>query len=178
MIRRAQPDPQKAAFISEIKTAFEASSFIILADFKGITVAEVDKIRRGVESAGAEFRVVKNSLCRLALADTDKAGLAEHFRGPVGVVISGEDTSATAKTFRTLAKENDKLKVRAGFFDGEVLDAKAVDAVADLPSREELLSKLLATLQEGPRQVLRVLQAPARDLLFLLNNYAAKLEQG
>jgi large subunit ribosomal protein L10 len=169
---------EKAEFIEEIRGAFERSPLLILSDFRGITVAQVDKVRREVEKAGAEFRVVKNSLCRIAVSDTERSGLVEHFRGNVGVVISGEDPSATAKVFRTLVKENDKLVVKAGYFDGEVLGPKAVDAVADLPSREELLSSLLATIQEGPKQVLRVLQAPARDLLYLLNNYATKLEEG
>ena len=168
---------EKVEFVDEMRNAFSTAPFLILTDFQGVTVVEIDRERRSVEKVGAEFRVVKNSLCRLALADTPQAGLVARFRGNIGVVVSGDDPIATAKTFRTLVKENDKLKVKAGFFEGDVLDAKQVDAVADLPSREELLSKLLATIQEGPRQVLRVLQAPARDLLYLLNNYAAKLEE-
>ena len=168
---------EKAEFVDEVRAAFTSAPLLILSDFQGVTVTEIDRVRRAVEKAGAEFRVVKNSLCRIALADTPKADLASKFRGNIGVVVSGDDPIATAKAFRTLLKENEKLKVKGGFFDGDVLDAKQVDAVADLPSREELLSHLLATIQEGPRQVLRVLQAPARDLLYLLNNYAAKLEE-
>ncbi|HMV66086.1 MAG TPA: 50S ribosomal protein L10 [Myxococcota bacterium] len=168
---------EKAEFIGEVRSLLDGSPFLVLTDFQGATVLELDRFRRGVESSGATFRVVKNSLCRIALADTAKAALVERFRGNVGVVVSGEDAVATAKAFRALVKENDKIKVRAGFFDGDVLDAKQVDAVADLPSREELLGQLLATLEEAPRQVLRLLQAPARDLISVLHNYSAKLEQ-
>lgn len=94
----------------------------------------------------------------------------------MGVLFAGDDPIAAAKVFRDLAKANDKLQAKAGFFEGDVLDAKGVVAVADLPSREELLTVLLRTVIEAPRQVLGVLQAPARDLLYLLQNYAKKLE--
>lgn len=169
---------EKSEFIEEIRASFESAPLLILTDFKGVTVAQIDKVRREIEKAGAEFRVVKNSLCRIAVTGTEREGLVAHFRGNVGVVISGEDASATAKLFRTLAKENDKLVVRAGYFDGTLLSATEVDGVADLPSREQLLSTLLATIEEGPKQLLRVIQAPARDLLYLLNNFASKLETG
>lgn len=168
---------QKAEFVESVRGAFSGTSFVILTDFKGSTVQQLDTLRRACETAGAQFRVVKNTLCRIAVSDTEKESLADHFKGNVGIVFAGDDPVATAKVFRTQVKENDKLVVRAGFFEGDVLDAKSVDAVADLPSREELLSKLLATLQEGPRQVMGVIQGPARDLLYLLNNYASELEK-
>jgi len=169
---------EKAEFIDGVRDQLVAAPLVVLTDFQGASVLELDNFRRGVEKAGASFRVVKNSLCRIALADTARDALVKHFRGNVGVVIAGEDAVATAKAFRALVKENEKIKVRVGFFDGDVLDAKQVDAVADLPSREELLATLLATLEEAPRQVLRVLQAPARDLVAVLHNYATKLEEG
>lgn len=169
---------EKAEFIDQVRAAFEQAPLVILTDFKGVTVSEMDAVRRRVEEAGASFRVVKNTLSRIAIDGTDKAPLAAHFRGNIGVVFAGDDPVATAKVFRALRKENEKLETRAAFFEGELLDGSAVDAVADLPSREELLAQLLATLQEGPRRTLGVLQAPARDLLYLLNNYAAKLEEG
>jgi len=167
----------KAEFIEEIRKELGESPFLLLTDFKGVTVQEMDNVRRAVEKAGARFRVVKNTLCRKALEGTGKATLSAHFKGNIGVVVSGEDPIATAKVCRSLLKENAKLQVRAAFFEGDVLDAKAADAVADLPSREELLGTLLATLEAAPRQVLQVIQAPARDLLYLLNNYASKLEE-
>lgn len=167
----------KAEFIAEVRKELGEAPFLLLTDFKGATVLELDKIRRTVEGAGAKFRVVKNTLCRIALSDTDKSELAPHFKGNIGVIVSGDDPIATAKVCRAVLKENAKLQVRAGFFEGDVLDGKAADAVADLPSREELLASLLATMEAAPRQVLQVIQAPARDLLYLLNNYASKLEE-
>lgn len=168
----------KAQFVEEMKERFAGSSLVILADFKGSTVDQMNALRRACEPVGVSFKVVKNTLCRRAIEGTEKEALGEHFRGNVGVLFGGEDPSAAAKLFRAQAKANNLLVARAGFFEGIVLDAKGVDAVADLPSREELLSKLLATVQEAPRQVLGVLQGPARDLLYLLNNRASALEEG
>lgn len=167
---------QKAVFVDDLHQRFANTPFVILTDFKGSTVAQMDAVRRSCESAGVHFRVVKNTLAVRALQGTGMEKLADHFTGNVGVVISGEDAVATAKLFKQQVKDNDKLQVKAGFFDGDVLDPKGVAAVADLPSREELLGQLLATLLEGPRNVLGVLQAPPRDLLYLLSNYANKLE--
>ena len=168
----------KEAFVQEIRTRFDEAPLVILTDFIGSTVSDTDQLRRACEPAGVRFQVVKNSLCRRALEGTDKESLVKFFRGNIAVVFAGDDPIAAAKVFKEQAKQNKKLQAKAGFFEGEVLDAKGVAAVADLPSREELLAKLLATLLEAPRRVLRVLQAPGRDTLYLLNNYANKLEEG
>jgi len=167
---------EKAEFVEKLRSRIKDASFIVLTDYKGSTVAQLDALRRGVEQAGTSFQVVKNTLARRALEGTDKTGLTEHFRGPIGLVISGEDPIAAAKAYRSLAKDNAHLEARAAFFEGEVLDAKQAEAVADLPSKEELQAKLLASLLEAPRMVLRVIQAAPRDLLYLLRNYADKLE--
>ena len=168
---------QKAVFVEEIKARFEESALVILTDFKGSTVAETDALRRACEPVGVHFQVVKNTLCRRALEGTDKESLTKFFSGNIGVVFSGEDPVAAAKLFKEQIKQNEKLQVRAGFFEGDILDEAGVVAVASLPSREELLAKLLATILEGPRRVMRVVQAPGRDVVYLLNNYANKLEE-
>lgn len=168
---------QKTAFIEDIRSRFETAPLVILTDWIGSNVQEMDVLRRACEPAGVHFQVVKNTLCRIALAGTDMEPLAEHFSGNIGVLFASDDPIATAKLFKDQSKENAKLVCRAGFFEGTVLDSAGVAAVADLPSREELLSILLRTIQEGPRNILGIMEAPARDLLFLLKNYATKLEQ-
>jgi large subunit ribosomal protein L10 len=105
-------------------------------------------------------------------------GLGEHLTGMSGWVLSGEDPVAAAKALRDATKELAKAKtfiVKGGYFDGQTLDPAGVAKVADLPSKEELLSLLLRTLQAGPRQVMGVIRGPARDLLYLLKNYEDKL---
>ena len=167
---------QKAAFIEDIHGRFEAAPFVALMDFKGSSVAQMDAFRRACEPVDAHFRVVKNTLCKRAIEGTAAEGLSEHLVGNVGVLFSGEDPIAAAKVLKAQLKDNDKLELKAGFFEGDVLDSKATEAVASLPSREDLLVTLLRTIQEGPRQILGVIRAPARDLLYLLQNYANKLE--
>jgi large subunit ribosomal protein L10 len=169
---------EKEAFVEQIRARFEAAPLVILTDFQGSTVLETDQLRRACEPVGVRFQVVKNTLCRRAIEGTDKESLMKFFRGNIGVIFADEDPIAAAKLFKEQAKQNKNLQVRAGFFEGEVLDAAGVAAVAELPSREELLAKLLATILESPRRMMRVIQAPARDLLYLLNNYANKLEDG
>lgn len=167
---------QKSQIIDDVRSRFSAAPFVALADFKGSSVAQMDALRRACEEKGIHFQVVKNTLSKRAIADTEFEGLTKHFSGNIGILFADEDPIAAAKLLKAQVKENDKLVVRAGFFEGDVLDDKGTLAVAELPSREELLVMLLRTIQEGPRQVLGVLEAPARDLLYLLNNYANKLE--
>ena len=167
---------QKKSFVDDIRSRFEAAPLVILTDFKGSTVDEMNALRRACEEADVQVRVVKNTLCRRAVAGTDLESLGSHFRGNIAVVLSGEDPIAAAKLFKAQSKENANLELRAGFFEGDLLDAAGVAAVAELPSREELLSILLRTVIEGPRQVMGVIRAPARDLLYLLQNYASKIE--
>ncbi len=168
---------QKVAFVEEIRGRFTEAPLVILTDFKGSTVAQMELLRRACQPAGVSFRVVKNTLCKRALVGTELEPLAEHFSGNVGVVFAGDDPIGAAKMFKAQVKANKLLEVKAGFFEGELLDAAGVSAVAELPSREELLVLMLRTIQEGPRQVLGMLQAPARDLLYLLKNYETKLEE-
>ena len=168
---------QKAAAVESLQGRLHEAPLVILTEYVGSTVAELDAARRAVEPVGGSFQVVKNTLAKRAIAGTEKESLSEHFRGNVAVLVSGDDPAALAKVFRDQAKENKKLAAKAGFFEGDVVAGKDVAKLADLPSREELLVMLLQTLLAAPRQVLGVIRAPARDLLYLLNNYANKLEE-
>jgi large subunit ribosomal protein L10 len=167
---------EKETFVADIKERFNNAPLVILTDFKGSTVDEMDVLRRACEPVGVHFQVVKNTLCKRALAESDKEDLTKFFSGNIGVVFAGEDPIAAAKLFTEQAKQNEKLEIRAGYFEGDVLDAQGVAAVAALPSREELLSILLRTMLAAPRQVMGIIRAPARDLLYLLSNFASKLE--
>ena len=128
------------------------------------------------------YEVIKNTLARLAIKDTQHEALADHLTGMTGWIFSGEDPIAAAKAVREVTKElefkkNERFSIKGGFFEGESLTADEIEKVADLPSKEELLSTLLRTIQEGPRQIMGVIQGPARDLLFVLKNYERKLAE-
>lgn len=167
---------QKAAFVEEVRGQFSESPFVILTDFKGSSVADMDALRRACEPVGAQYRVVKNTLCRRAIDGLPAEGLSEHLVGNVGVLFAGDDAIGAAKVLKAALKDNKALEVKAGFFEGDVLDPAGVIAIASMPSREDMLVTLLRTIQEGPRQILGVIRGPARDLLYLLQNYANKLE--
>ncbi len=166
----------KTQFVETIRERFNQTPMVILTDWKGCTVEELNALRRSCETAGVHFQVVKNTLCKRAVSDTPMEPLQAYFKGNIGVLFAGEDPIAAAKLYKEQRAENSKLVCRAGFFEGTVLDEKGVEAVASLPSREELISTLLRTMQEGPRQVLGVIHGPGRDLVNVLQNYAAKLE--
>jgi large subunit ribosomal protein L10 len=171
---------QKEALVTNISERFAAAPLVMLADYRGVTVAEIDSIRRELEKNGVEYQVIKNSLATLALAGTEKESLSELMTGMTGFVISGEDPIAAAKAVREAIKpfkKAEKFIIKGGFFDGELLDGANIQKVADLPGREELLTTLLRTIQEGPRQVLGVVQGPARDLVNLLKNYELSLSE-
>jgi large subunit ribosomal protein L10 len=166
---------QKEQVIEDVRARFEASPFLALVEYQGSTVAQMDTLRRSCEQQGVHFQVVKNTLSKRALNGTEKTALSDHFKGPVGIFFSGEDPIAAAKLLKEQVKGNDKLLVKAGYFEGDVLNANGVEAVASLPGREELLSTLLATIEAAPRQVMGVIQGPARDILYLLKNFETKL---
>ena len=170
---------QKVEVAESLAQRLQGTPLVVLADYRGVNVERINAFRRAMESAGIEYRVVKNTLVRRVVEGTDKEGLEALLVGMTGVIIAGEDPVAAAKAVRDATKDlkkEEKFTLKGGWFDGEVFKGEDIIKVADLPSREELLGTLLATLQEGPRQLLGVLQAPARDLLYLLKNHEAQLE--
>jgi large subunit ribosomal protein L10 len=168
---------EKAEVVSRFGERAGAAAFVVLTEFRGTKVADINQFRRDLEKNGMAFRVIKNTLARRAFGEIGFQGLDGHLKGMTGVVMSGPDGIASAKVLRDLLKPLQTVQVRAGYFDGGVLQGDAVKVVAELPGREELLAMLLATLQEGPRQLVSVIAAPARDLVQLLKNYEMKLAE-
>ena len=166
---------EKAAVVQEFASGAGKAPFILIAEYRGTKVSEINSFRRELEKHGMQYRVIKNTLARRAFGQVGIAGLDGKLKGMTGIVLSNDDAIASAKVLRDLLKTVPSIQVRAGFFDNSVIAADAVKVVAEMPSREDLLAQLLATLQEGPRQLVSVIQAPARDLLQLLKNYENKL---
>lgn len=171
---------QKKQIAADLSVKIEASPLLALVDYRGVTVEEINSVRRNFGKAGVSYVVVKNSILKKIVADTDREDLLPLLNGMTGLIISGEDAVSSAKLISEVTKEfkDKKFILKGGYFDGDVLDPKGVAYVATLPSKEELLTMLLRTVQEGPRQVLGVIQGPARDLVNLLKNYEHNLEDG
>lgn len=169
---------EKGTIVENFGARASQAPFIVVAEYKGTKVSEINQFRRDLEKNGMYFQVVKNTLAKRAFAGAGVTGLELSLRGQNGIILSGPDGIASAKVLRDLLKPLQTMQVKAGVFDGEVFKADAVKTVAELPSREDILAQMLATLQEGPRQLVSVIQAPGRDLVQLLQNFANKLEEG
>ena len=168
---------QKAEAIETLKAQFGKMSSAVFLDFTGMTVGEVSKLRDVFRAKGVEYKVVKNKLVQQALADQPwSKGLVPVLKGMTGVAWSFEEPSAAARVVKDFVKDNEKLKVKAGVLEGQVLSSKAVsDQLATLPSKDEARSMLLATLIAAPQRFVMLLNAPARDFVGVL---AAKERKG
>lgn len=153
---------EKKAVVAEVSAEVAKAQAIIVAEYRGLEVGNMTNLRREARKAGVYLRVLKNTLARRAVEGTPFAGLAEHLVGPLVYGIS-PDPVATAKLLNDFAKTNDKLVIKAGAMPNAVISAKDVKALATMPSRDELLSKLLGTMQAPIAQFVRTLnEVPTR----------------
>ena len=153
---------EKKAVVAEVSAEVAKAQAIIVAEYRGLEVGNMTNLRREARKAGVYLRVLKNTLARRAVEGTSFAGLSEHMVGPLVYGIS-PDPVATAKVLNDFAKSNEKLVIKAGAMPNAVISATEVKALASMPSREELLSKLLGTMQAPVAQFVRTLnEVPAR----------------
>jgi large subunit ribosomal protein L10 len=153
---------EKAVKIDEVCAMVAQAKAIVVAEYRGLNVESVTRLRRQARSQGVQLRVLKNTLARRAMTGTPFAVLSDRLVGPL-VYGMGPDPVAVAKVLSSFAKENDKLVVKAGAMADFVMDDKAVKALATMPSREELLARLMATMQAPAAQLVRTLnEVPAR----------------
>ncbi|MEH6942020.1 50S ribosomal protein L10 [Bacillus sp. JJ722] len=158
----------KKQIVSEIADKMKSSKSTIVVDYRGLNVAEVTELRKQLREAGVEFKVYKNSLTRLAADSVELSALNEALTGPNAIAFSDEDVVAPAKILNDFAKKHEALEIKAGVIEGTVATKEEVKALAELPSREGLLSMLLS-----------VLQAPIRNLALATKAVAdQKEEQG
>ena len=150
----------KKAVVAEVAAQVASAQTIAIAEYRGIEVGDHTVLRKKARESGVYLRVLKNTLVRRAVADTPFAGLADHMVGPLIYSVSA-DPVAAAKVLSDFAKTNDKLVLKAGSYAGKVLDKAGVQALASVPSREELLSKLLYVMQAPVAGFVRGLAALA-----------------
>lgn len=160
----------KQAVIDEIKGRFERMVSAVFVDFKGLDVAAVTTLRDELRKVQVDYKVVKNTLIGLAVQDRGWNDLLQAtLRGMTGVAFSYDDPSAAAKVLREFAKKNDKLKIKAGLIEGQVLSGDAViNQLAVMPGRDELRAMLLATFQAPAQQFVRQLAVPAQNFVYLV----------
>ncbi|MDN4494036.1 50S ribosomal protein L10 [Ureibacillus aquaedulcis] len=153
----------KKAVVQEIADKFQAAASVVVVDYRGLTVGQVTELRKQLREAGVEFKVYKNTLTRRASEIAGVEGINEFLTGPNAVAFSNEDVVAPAKIINEFAKKNEALEIKAGIIEGNVSSADDVKALAELPSREGLLSMLLSVLQAPMRNFALATKAVAEQ---------------
>ncbi|HQU99423.1 MAG TPA: 50S ribosomal protein L10 [Nitrosomonas sp.] len=156
----------KKAIVAEVSAQVANAQAIIIAEYRGIEVGKMTQLRAKTRASGIYFRVIKNSLVRRAVTDTPYADLAKHMVGPLVYGISA-DPVAAAKVLHEFSKENEKFVIKAGAMGQHVMSREEISALASLPSRDELLAKLLGTMQ-----------APISKFVQTLNEVPTKFVRG
>jgi large subunit ribosomal protein L10 len=151
---------EKAATVADLTARLKASSTAVLADYRGMTVGQMRDLRTRLRGGGIEMVVVKNTLARRAAKAAGYEPLSAELVGPIAMLFAVEDVSAPARILNDYIKANRKMVIKAGLLEGQLIKADAVTELADLPSREVLLSRLLGAMQAPLGNLASVLQAP------------------
>jgi large subunit ribosomal protein L10 len=159
----------KQQVVAELHDKLQRAKAVFLADFRGMNVGKATDLRNELRKASVEYKVVKNTLLDLASRETDKESLSPHYVGPTAIAFSYDDPVAAAKVLSRFAKEQQAtFKLKAGILSGKVISVADILALADLPSREVLIAKLLGTMQAPTANFVGVLAAVPASFVRLL----------
>lgn len=163
---------QKRVVIDEISEKIKAAKAMVFADYRGLTVEQDTELRSALRKAGVEYKVVKNTLTRIAVNENGLEGLDEILNGPTAMAVSDSDPVAPAKVLSEYAKKFDKLELKAGVVEGKVIDLNGIKALAELPPREVLIAKVLGGFNAPISGFVNVLNGNMRGLVVALNAIA------
>ena len=153
----------KKNYVEEMKKNFTTNESVMIAQYQGLNVTELDELRKELRDKGILFKITKNRITKIAIKDTPVKDLEKYFTGPTAAAISS-DPITTAKILTKFAKSHDKLKIVAGFMDGKVLDQKEVAIIATLPSLEEARGKIVGILATPAQKLVSILLAPGSKI--------------
>lgn len=169
---------EKSQVVETLTREIGQATNAFLIEFKGITVPQVTELRKQVRESGSQYLVVKNTLALIALADSPMIELREKFTGETAVAYNSGDAVALAKALSKFAKDVPALNFKGAMLDGKIVPAEQIEAIATLPSREELVARLLFMLQSPIRGLVTVLQANIRNLAVVLDQVAKQKDGG
>ena len=161
--------PEKVAMIATMKETMKNAKGAVLTDYRGIKVAQDTKLRRKMREAGVQYSVIKNNMASIAAKEAGIEGLDDYLKGPLAMVSSDKDPVAAAKLISEFIKENRIMEIKGGLVEGKVIDAEGVKSLANLPSREVLLARLLGSMQSPIPGFVTVLQGNIRNLVYALD---------
>ena len=156
----------KKIYIEEMKKNFSSNESVMIAQYQGLNVNELDDLRKQLREKGILFKVTKNRITKIAIKDSPLKDLEKYFKGPTAAALSS-DPITTAKILTKFAKTHDKLKIIAGFMDGKVLDQKEVSIIATLPSLDEARAKIVGILASPAQKLVSILLAPGSKIAHL-----------
>ena len=158
--------------VAEMKDVFEASQLVITAEYRGTDVTGMTGLRQELRSNGARFKVVKNTFARIAADEAGRPELKDIMGGPIGFIVSDGDPAAAAKALVNYSDDNDlPVKIIGGVLDAEVLSADRVEALAKLPSKDELIAKMLGSMNSPITGLVMVMSGPVRALVTVLQRH-------
>lgn len=166
----------KERFVGEIKEAFTDVMSVVVADYRGIDVPTVTQMRREFAEAGCQYRVLKNTLVKIAIKGSNLEPMSTLLAGPSAVIWSNDSPSAPAKVAVKWAKDEKNFILKGGFFEGSVLDANGVEQLSKMPGREELQASLLMTFLAAPQDYVRTLIAGPQNFMYVLDARKRQLE--
>ena len=167
---------EKATSIAELREKLGDARGAVLTDFRGLSVAELTELRTLLRRSAVEYKVVKNTLAKLAIKDTSLAGLAAYLEGPTGIAISHADPVAASKAVTTWAKGRQTFSVKGGIVEGRVVGPREIAELASLPPREVLLARLAGAVQAPLQGLVQVLSAPLQGLVRVLEQVRQRKE--
>ncbi len=168
---------EKSAIVSDLNESFSRVKFAVVADYCGLTVSELQKIRIELRNCDSEIRIAKNTLLRRAVTQTDSEVLSDDFTGTTAVVMAYNDPVAPAKALAKFAEDHEKFIIRSAALEGEKLTMDELIALSKLPSKEVLLGQLLSVLNNVPTGLVRVLAGVPRTFLYGLQAVKDQKEQ-
>ena len=167
-------DLKKLVKVAELKDLLSSSKGAVLVDYCGLTVAEDTELRSKMREAGVKYMVAKNTFIRIAAKEAGVEGLDSYLEHNTAVAFSAEDPVAPAKILNDFSKDHKALEIKAGILDGKVIALDEVKALAELPSRDELLAKLVGSMQAPISGLVNVLQGNIRNMVYVLDAVRAK----
>ncbi len=163
---------EKQVIVQEIAEKFKTAQTAVLVDYRGLNVSEVTELRAQARAAGIDYKVYKNSMMRFAVKETGYEGLLDVLVGPTAVAFCDTDPVAPAKLLSSFAKKHKALEIKAGMVDGKILTVQGVQDLAELPPKEELIAKMLGSLNAPITGFVNVLNGNMRGLVVALNAIA------
>jgi large subunit ribosomal protein L10 len=162
------PNEAKVRSVESLRERLDGIQSAVLTEYRGLTVRQLSDLRKRLKGAGAEYKVLKNRLTRLAVRGSALDPLGAHLKGPTGLVVARKDPVAVAKALQAFVKTNPALTIKVGLVEGKILQPEELKALADLPSRDALRSQIVGAIQGPMSQLVSLLQAPLRELAYVL----------